>query len=382
MFRQSARIAVVAAALLGLAGGLAAQAVVQDTGIPDKSYKSWSPMPIIMYDGDIGVGYGGKIKFVDFLGKKESFDLILFNSSKGERWYVFTFSLPDLEIRQGRTYPISVDVKAEYDKFLKYTYYGVGPDASKDDRTTFTHTTKTLQLTLGHGFTPQFAVEVSYSLRGLTYETASEGPLGADLQPFVDAGNQFVPFASAILRFDTSDSQIHPTRGFRTLLQMDLSKKFLGSSDSNFSRFSLDFRKYMTVFGEADVFAFRTLVQYVSGDRIPIFDLSILGGGGIMNAMRGFSQNRFLDKGKFLANIEYRFPLLWNTRLPMGAKLGMNVFADIGTVWPSLSEIDFGKIAADVGAGLRIYLPDFVVRVDVGFSKEGMGLYFNFGHIF
>jgi hypothetical protein len=31
---------------------------------------------------------------------------------------------------------------------------------------------------------------------------------------------------------------------------------------------------------------------------------------------------------------------------------------------------------------LRIYLPDFVVRVDVGFSKEGMGLYFNFGHIF
>ncbi len=149
MFKHASRLALAAAALLALAGGLAAQAVMDGTGIPEKSYKSWSPMPIIMYDGDIGVGYGGKLKLVDFLGWKESFDLILFNSSKGERWYVFTFSLPDIEIRQGRTYPISVDVKAEYDKYLKYTYYGVGPDASKDDRTTFTHTTKTLQLTLG-----------------------------------------------------------------------------------------------------------------------------------------------------------------------------------------------------------------------------------------
>ena len=60
-------------------------------------------MPILMYDNDIGFGYGGKVKFVDYLGKKESFDLILFNSSKGERWYVFTFSMPDLEIRQGKT---------------------------------------------------------------------------------------------------------------------------------------------------------------------------------------------------------------------------------------------------------------------------------------
>jgi outer membrane protein assembly factor BamA len=382
MFKSASRLALVAAALLGLAGGLVAQTVAEGTGIPEKSYKSFSPMPIIMYDGDIGVGYGGKVKLVDFLGWKESFDLILFNSSKGERWYVFTFSLPDIEIRQGRTYPISVDIKAEYDKYLKYTYYGVGPDSAKDDRTTFTHTTKTLQLTLGHGFTPEFSVELSYSLRGLTYEAASEGPLGADLTPFVNAGDQFAPFASAVIRYDTSDSQIHPTRGLRTLLQMDLSKKFLGSSDSDFARISLDFRKYMTVFGEADVFAFRTLVQYVNGDQIPYFDLSLLGGGGMMNAMRGYALNRFMDKGKFLANIEYRFPLIWHAKLPLGIKLGMNVFADIGTVWPSLSEIDFGRIAADAGLGLRIYLPDFVVRVDVGFSKEGMGLYFNFGHIF
>ena len=179
MSKHAVRFALAAAALLGLAGGITAQTVTEGTGIPEKSYKSWSPMPIIMYDGDIGVGYGGKVKLVDFLGKKESFDLILFNSSKGERWYVFTFSLPDIEIRQGRTYPISVDVKAEYDKYLSYTYYGVGPDSLKDNMTTFTHTTKTLTLTLGHGFSPHFAVEVSYALRGLTYMAAKRRPAGS-----------------------------------------------------------------------------------------------------------------------------------------------------------------------------------------------------------
>ena len=48
---------------------LAGSAAAYGQEIPDKSYKSWSPMPILMFDNDIGVGYGGKIKFVDFLAK-------------------------------------------------------------------------------------------------------------------------------------------------------------------------------------------------------------------------------------------------------------------------------------------------------------------------
>ena len=158
MKKTSIRIFLAAAALAALSSGLAAQET-GDGSIPERSYKSFSPMPILMYDGDIGVGYGGKVKFVDFLGKKESFDLILFNSTKGERWYVFTFSIPDLEIRQNKKYGLSFDAKLEYDKYLKYNYYGLGPDSSKDDKTVFTHETKSIQLTLGHGFSPIFAFE-------------------------------------------------------------------------------------------------------------------------------------------------------------------------------------------------------------------------------
>ena len=99
-----------------------------------KSKKSLSVFPILVYDTDIGVGYGGKAKFVNYLSKKESFDFIVFNSSKGERWYVFTFSIPDIEIRQGKKYPFSFDLRAEYDKYPKYYFYGLGSNSVKENQ--------------------------------------------------------------------------------------------------------------------------------------------------------------------------------------------------------------------------------------------------------
>jgi hypothetical protein len=219
-----------------------------DQKIPPGSYKSLSALPIVMFDNDIGFGYGAKARFVDFLKIRESFDLILFNSSKGERWYVFTFSLPDVEIRQGKAYKFSFDLKAEYDKFLKYSYYGQGMGSQKENETIFTHETKNLNLTFGRGFTPNFVVEASYVFRGIDYYGVLDGPYADQLRGL---GKRFAPYVSLAVRYDTSDSQIHPTRGFRLLLQDDLAAGFIGSKDASFNRITLDFRKYMLVFPDA-----------------------------------------------------------------------------------------------------------------------------------
>jgi len=342
--------------------------------IPDKSYRSFSPLPILMYDNDIGLGYGGKVKFVDYLKKKESFDLILFNSSKGERWYVFTFSIPDFEIRQNRTYPVSLDFKIEYDKFLKYTFYGLGPDSTEDDRTVLTHETMNIALTLGRGFLPTLVVEATYNARWLKYSNPQEGPYQDVIEELAGQGRKFAPFLSLLLRYDTSNSQIHPTRGVRLIFRDDLAGKLIGSSGYSFNRLTGDFRFYKAIFGATDVLAGRALIQYISGSDIPLFDYSALGGGNTMAAMRGYPLNRFLDKGKFLMNVEYRFPIIW--------RLGGNIFIDAGTVWPSLGEVRLSRVRCDGGIGLRFYLADFCARVDVGFSREGTGIYFEFGHIF
>jgi len=364
-------LALLAAAIL-LPLGLSAQA--REAPAEPGSYRSFSPFPILMYDTDIGFGYGGRVKFVDYFKKKESLDLILFNSTKGERWYVFTFSIPDFEIRQGKRYGLSFDLKAEYDKYLAYGFYGVGAGTPEANRTLLTYRWTNLAFTLGRGITPHFVVEAAYVARWIRYADPREGPFVDELSALASRGSLFVPYLSVILKYDTSDSQIHPTRGFRFILQDDWAAGFMGSQDAAFNRLTVDFRKYQRVFGEKDVFAIRALAQYVNGDEIPLFDHASLGGGNFLTAMRGYPLNRFLDKGKFLVNAEYRFPVIW--------RLGGNVFCDTGTVWPSLGEIDFGSLAFDAGLGLRFYMPDFVARVDVAWSEEGMGFYFNFGHIF
>ena len=66
-------------------------------------------LPLLSYDTDTGFGYGIKTFFYDQLNTKESFDVILFNSTKGEQWYKFVFSTPDFESRQGTKYPLAID---------------------------------------------------------------------------------------------------------------------------------------------------------------------------------------------------------------------------------------------------------------------------------
>ena len=334
--------------------------------------KSLSMFPILMYDSDIGVGYGGKAKFVNYLSKRESFDFIVFNSSKGERWYVFTFSIPDIEIRQGKRYPFSFDLRAEYDKYSKYYFYGMGPDSEKENQTTFTFEKKELQLTLGRGFSQRFVMEGSYVFKSVKYFSVEEDKIFTER--LEEVGEQFSPFVSLVIRYDTSDSQIHPKKGFRFVFQNDFAAKALGNKNVRYYRYTLDFRKYTLLFGRNDVLAFRTLVQKIEGREIPLFELSVLGGASTMNAMRGYKLNRFNDKGKFLLNVEYRFPV-WK-------KLGGNIFVDAGKVWPAWSELNFRNVAVDIGWGLRYYLQNFLARFDMGMSEEGVGIYFNFGHIF
>jgi outer membrane protein assembly factor BamA len=349
-----------------------AQAGEQDPGMGEEKKLSWSVWPFLMYDTDIGLGYGGKGKIVNLLKLRESFDLFLFNSSKGERTYEFIFSVPDVELRQGTAYGLSFDLKAGYSKYLNQYYFGIGPDSSKDDLTYFTDENKYLILTLGRGFTPRFVAQAQYAFKNVHYfDVEDDKPLTGELRA---VGEQYSPYAAVLLRYDTSDSQIHPTRGVRMILKGDFADSWMGNGNASYFRYGLDLRGYAHFLGERNVVAVRGLVQKISGDQIPLFELPDLGGMGEFSALRGYQFNRFRDKGKILINAEYRFHV-WK-------KLGGNLFVDAGTVWPEWSRIRMDAFAATAGWGLRYYLKEFLVRFDMGFSPEDIGIYFNFNHVF
>jgi len=111
------------------------------------------------------------------------------------------------------------------------------------------------------------------------------------------------------------------------------------------------------------VFANRIILQTISDVGYQL--LLPLGGN---NTVRGLPQDRHLSTSTILINSELRFPILW--------RLGGIAGVDIGN----------GRSTPDwiinPVTGLRFYMNNFVVRLDIGFGKETTGVYFNFGHIF
>ena len=329
--------------------------------------KSKSAFPILMYDSDIGLGYGGKMTIKNRFQKNESFDLILFNSSKGQQWYVFTFSIPDFEIRQGEKYPLALDLKVEYDKRIKSNFFGIGNDSPDNQDFQFIREYTTFELVMSKSFTTSFVGELGYRIT--SYSAYDFDPDWGTITPQTPgAGESLVSLLTARVRRDTRDSQIQPRKGFRGFYSIEFSPSALGG-DWDFTKHRLELSKYNSLWGD-HIIAARIWLQTVTGIA-PYQEMSKIGDSW---TARGYKADRFLDKSMSLVSVEYRFPVF--------KKLGGVLFTDMGRVYKKPGDFELDDWHSNYGYGFRFYLENFVVRMDIGKSSEGSRLFFHFGHVF
>ncbi len=116
------------------------------------------------------------------------------------------------------------------------------------------------------------------------------------------------------------------------------------------------------------IFAARLRGQVVGGTDLPIHVLATVGGN---RTLRGYPQDRFLDKAAGVLNAELRFPIYRR----LGGVLGV----DAGQVFSSPASVSLSGWAV---MGLKFFMDTFIVRADIGFGKETTGFYLNFGHLF
>jgi len=328
------------------------------------------PFPMVSYDSDIGFGYGAKLFLLNQLKAGESFDLTLFNSSKGERWYRFVFSLPDFELRQGKIYPLALDLVIDYDKYTKNNFFGIGNVSVYGDRETYTREPLDINLTLSRGFSRRLVGQLGFRYKTVRNFNFSPDSHLRELPPALNASRANYTSVFSNWRFDSRDSFINPSNGL--VLQGELEwapRSSLGNVA--FVRSAFWVQAYTMLFFPKTVLALRLGAQELFGKDLPAQVLLPLGGN---TSLRGSPQDRYLGRSAVLANAELRFPLFWR----LGGVLGL----DAGKVWSSLSEFDFPGWAVNPTAGLRFIMNTFVVRFDVGFGKECTGVYFNFGHLF
>ena len=328
--------------------------------------RTGSICPILMYDSDVGFGFGGKgiVKNLFFLD--ESFDLMVFGSSKGEQEYDLVFSIPDYQIRQGKSYPISCDVELEYSKVLRSNFFGFGNE-SEDNDWQFPKETSMFSVTVGRAFTEEIIGEFSLTyLYSSIYDFEENQVLDRDIP---GAGESHTSMIALDIRWDTRTDRIHPENGMVAGFGMDLANTAV-SGDYTFQRYRIELSRYVRAFFPQHVLAGRLWLRHIDG-ACPYFEQSVLGGG---ESMRGFKADRFVDTTMSLASLESRFVVYY--------PISTVIFVDTGRVYTGIEEISSKGWKTDIGFGLRYHLDDFIVRLDTGFSTEGTRIFFNFGHAF
>ena len=338
--------------------------------VPVVTDKKLEGFPVLSYDTDTGLGYGAKGFVLNYLGANESFDMIAFNSSKGERWYRMVFSIPDFELRQGKVYPLSFDLTIDYDKYMKNNFYGVGNQSTEADRETYSKEPIEILGVLSRGFTREFVAQIGLkyrSVRNFGYEPSS---LFARSLSAINLGTSSALTLYGSARYDSRDSFVNPSRGQVAEVSVETGGSWLlGNYSTTSTTFAL--QTYDVLFYPKTVLAAKLWGQVVGGNNLPTHVLATAGGN---RTLRGYPQDRFLDKTAMGVNGEVRFPIYWR----LGGLLGI----DAARVFNSPANATLADWAYNPVVGLRFYMDTFVVRADIGFGKESTGFYLNFGQLF
>jgi endonuclease/exonuclease/phosphatase family metal-dependent hydrolase len=352
------------------AGTIVADVKENPDEVPTTTKAEFEGLPILMYDTDTGFGYGVKGFFLNYLGAYESFDLLAFNSTGGEGWYRAVISVPDFELRQGKIYPLSFDFSLDYDRMPTTKFFGVGQCSSSNDKELYVKEPLEILGVLTRGFSREFVAQVGLKYRSVNNYGFGESGLFSRSLPLINVGRSSALTLSCGLRYDSRDSYVNPSRGHVVEITAETGGSWL-IGDYTLRSLSYTLQAYNVLFYPKTVFAMRLWGQSSGGINLPIHVLPSAGGN---RTLRGYPQDRFLDNSAMGVNAEVRFPIYW--------RFGGIVGADAARVFPSASKLTFDNWACNPVVGVRLYMDTFVVRADVGVSKESTGFYLNFGHLF
>lgn len=220
------------------------------------------------------------------------------------------------------------------------------------------------------------------------------------------------PYVHAGMTFDTRDRQQNPTRGIHADAFLTYYAGIGNMSDYNNVKLNLNFRQYISLYGEKLILAYRVGSQLNLAGNCPFYLNTYLNqlymqrvlyeGLGGANSVRGIMRNRILAPGVAFTNVELRTRLF---QFKAGKNMfyaGLNPFLDAGMVVQPYDDVipdPHAGTAVDNsrlydphlagGCGLKVAMNDnFVLSVDwaTAFDKQDnsklSNLYIKMGYMF
>ncbi|MGH7806390.1 MAG: BamA/TamA family outer membrane protein [Candidatus Binatia bacterium] len=355
-------------------------------------------LPEIGFSPEKGANGGIKVTDRNFMGL--TVDLSAAAAMNGQYKGKFSVVHPDLADEW-----VILLVGAEFRIDPTKEYFGLGNnEVGPDELSTHEHQLINAKMALGLRLTRRFTLVGSFDYNEVQVHDGDRKDEDGEDIPFTEelfpnlrgiGGGKTSPVSVALI-FNDRDDVTRPVKGWSIIAKYQRSDEW-ADNRFEFQRYIFEASYLYPLFTRRQVIGVRAGGEYMEEHNgpLPFFELASLGGG---DDLRGYFQDRFIGKAKFIAGGEYRLKLLdfdffdiWHVKID-----GVG-FGDVARVFLDDDEVQeiSGEGAAvqpdtndDVrisyGGGVRFALGQAIIaRIDVGFSEEESGLvYLVFGHTF
>jgi hypothetical protein len=294
------------------------------------------------------------------------------------KWYGGQSSLDLHDLANGH---LELIADGGYQNAASVWYFGEGPDSSKTNKTDFRREFTTVHFSgLGHFFDQKLTL--GYTLGGL-FAHVGPGDLsgtptieqlfnGANTPGLVQQSN-FITGTTTV-QLDFRRVGFSNPEGLQ--LEADDSQFFDQSGhQESFHLLETQATYYLPLTNGMRTLVFRVRNETAFAENnqvVPFYLQPTLGGP---DDLRGYDRYRFYADGNSVATAEYRWSL--------SQTIEMAVFGDGGNVYQRPGLIGFRDLRGDGGFGLRFKNKQLsVMRFDIGFSPEGVRVWFVFNDIF
>ncbi|GFO69811.1 membrane protein [Geomonas limicola] len=368
------------------------------------------PLPVIAASPNEGITYGGLIAFLLHNARDEVSTLIVPQMNYNQYFGVTTTLYGAFYPNQDQTIRVNLSqattTNHEYrlrylnQKFLNerwelngmlfdFTdgsarFFGFQSTSSQENETNYAYHEVGFSAALGYRFTEQVEAMLGERFKkvGIWHGAIPSVPFITEVFPADEIPGlpgYHVHDQRLSLIYTTLDSPSLPTSGSYLRFSIDISTELLGSS-ATYHAYDGEAKMYYPTHGGRFITVARLAANQTVGHRVPFLEQSILGGE---TTLRGYGQNRFIDKSFLLLNLEERIRLFRWEIFNVTADWELAPFIDLGSVMSTLVEAKARSFEFNPGLGLRtVVRPNIVGRIDVGVGREGPAVFVGLGYPF
>lgn len=264
---------------------------------------------------------------------------------------------------------------------LFYRFFGIGPETRSGSEASYTRLGGETGARVGYNFTPDLnlGAHVRFERQLVERKNVDFLPLAPAVFPGAPGmGGSTTLYEGLSLRYDTR-GELRETaeKGFFTEATAGIAQGLYGTD--HFGKFTYEAKGMWPQFKWLSGAA-RAFWGYTAGNaRVPFYNQNSLGGSFFL---RGFTQDRFIDKGSWEATLEQRIVLLKMRIYGVVADWRVDPFVSVGQVYADAKDIvRYAKVTG--GLGFRAFVhPNVLGRVDTAVGGEGIKVYVELGYPF